>query len=434
MNILSIGGSDPSSGAGIQSDIKTFHSLGIYGLTVVTSITSQNTRKFFKAEPVSMSILNSQIDSILSDFRIDAIKLGMMYNSSTIRRIYKKLKKIKCPIIIDPIIKSTTGGLLIRKAALKDYKKLILPLAYIITPNISEAEELSGVKIITKDDLLVCAKKICKMGAKNVVIKGFDGKKGYIVDFVFNGKKYDIISSDKLEKINHGSGCNYSSSLSVAIVKGKNLLDSCKFAKEFSYNSIKNAEKIGKGMSITKPSKKIKLDEKILQKSIVTLKKIENIHSLIPECQTNFVYSKPNPNSIEDILGIAGRIVKTGKEIVMAGSIEYGGSQHVATAVLEISKKFPQIRSALNIKYDKKIISKFKKNGLIVLSYNRKKEPVDKKNKENSSISWGIKHAVKKSNFPPDIIFHEGDLGKEAMIIIFGKTPNEVTKKITSIL
>ena len=226
MNILSIGGSDPSSGAGIQSDIKTFYSLGVYGLTVITSITSQNTKKFFKAEPVSLTILNVQIDSILSDFRIDAIKIGMLYSSSIIKAINKKLKKLKCPIIVDPVIKSTTGGFLLKKTALKDYKKLIVPLAYIITPNIAEAEELSNTKIRTINELLVCSKKICKSGAKNVVIKGFEDGEGKIMDFVFNGKKYVTISGNKLAKINHGSGCNYSASLSVAIAKGKNIWDS----------------------------------------------------------------------------------------------------------------------------------------------------------------------------------------------------------------
>ena len=143
MNILSIGGSDPSSGAGIQSDIKTFSDNDIYGFTVVTAITSQNTKKVTSIEPVSKKSLELQLDSILSDFDIDAIKIGMVYNSQIIKIIYSKLKNIKVPIIVDPIIKSTTGGLLLKKNALTYYKKMIIPLADVITPNKYEAKILS---------------------------------------------------------------------------------------------------------------------------------------------------------------------------------------------------------------------------------------------------------------------------------------------------
>ena len=135
MNILSIGGSDPSSGAGIQSDIKTFSNHDTYGFTIVTAITSQNTKKVTSIEPVSAKSLRAQLDSILSDFRVDAIKIGVVYNSQIIKIIYSKLRNIKVPIVIDPIIKSTTGATLLKKNALHVYKKILIPLADVITPN-----------------------------------------------------------------------------------------------------------------------------------------------------------------------------------------------------------------------------------------------------------------------------------------------------------
>ena len=143
MNILSIGGSDPSSGAGIQSDIKTFSNHNVYGFTAVTAITSQNTKKVTSIEPVSAKSLRAQLDSILSDFHIDAIKIGMVYSSQIIKVIHSKLRNIKVPIIVDPVIKSTTGAILLKKNALRDYKKMMIPLAYVITPNKYEAIVLS---------------------------------------------------------------------------------------------------------------------------------------------------------------------------------------------------------------------------------------------------------------------------------------------------
>ena len=132
-------------------------------------------------------------------------------------------------------------------------------------------------------------------------------------------------------------------------------------------------------------------------------------------------------------MGISGRIVKAGKEVIVAGDLMYGGSKHVATALLTISKKFPQICSAINIKYQNQTISKIEKSKLLVSSYDRNEEPKNVKSK-HSSIEWGIKNAIKNSKRAPDVIYHKGDFGKEPMIIIFGETPNNVLKKIIKIV
>ncbi len=434
MNVLSIAGSDPSSGAGIQSDIKTFSSLGAYGLTVLTSITSQNTTKFDKTEPVSSKMVKNQIDSIFSDFKISAIKIGMVYNSSIIRVISSRLSGLNIPIVIDPVIKSTTGGMLLEKKAFADLKKFLIPLAYVITPNVFEAEKLTGIRIKTKKDLNKCATSIQKMGPKNVIITGYQLQKNKIADFVLEDSKFYFISGNKLSPANHGSGCTFSSSLTFSIAQGKNLKDAVKFAKNYTYKSIKNAKKIGKGIPITRISEKSDENKKILYNAINNLVNLKNFYSIIPEVQTNFVYSKSHPKSTKDILGISGRIVKAGNDVIVAGNLEYGGSKHVGNALLEMSKKFPSINSAINLKYDQKLISKFKKKGFIVQSYNRVEEPINIKNKENSSISWGIKNAIKNSKRAPDIVYHTGDLGKEPMILIFGKNPKDVIKKVSSIL
>src|SRR5579863_4585439 len=113
MNVLSIAGSDPSSGAGIQGDIKTFTVLGVNGLGAITALTSQNSSKFFKSEPASSEIIKNQIRAVLSDFKIDAIKIGMVYDKKTIKTIYSELKNLKMPIVLDPVFESTTGGILL---------------------------------------------------------------------------------------------------------------------------------------------------------------------------------------------------------------------------------------------------------------------------------------------------------------------------------
>ena len=430
MNLLSIGGSDSSSGAGIQSDVKAFSSLGAYGLTVVTALTGQNTSEFGLIEPASKKILKNQLDLVFNDFEIDGIKIGMVYDSKTITTLSNFLKKQKIPIVIDPVIKSTTGGMLIKKTAIKDFKKHLIPLATIITPNKNEAEIISNLKINSMDNLKKVAKKFLRMGAKNIVITGIELKKGQFFDFTMSEHEHQIILGKKLSSENHGSGCNHSAAMIWALASGKSIFESAKFAHGFAFQSIKDARKIGKGFHITQMQDSLIND---LSNSINELTKKKNISKMIPECQTNFVYSKKSPKSTKDILGISGRIVRTGNKITKAGEIEFGGSEHVATAVLTINKKFPQIRSAINIKFQKETIAILKKENFRILSYDRTKEPTSSKNKEGSSIKWGINKAIKESKEPPDVVFHQGDFGKEPMIIIFGKTPKDILDKVFKI-
>ena len=430
MNILSIGGSDPSSGAGIQSDIKVFSKLDIHCLTVITAITGQNTSNFGMVEPVSKNILENQLESIITDFKIDGIKIGMVYNSEIIKTLYHHLKKLKIPIVVDPVIKSTTGGMLIEKAAIIDFKKFIIPLATIITPNKFEAEILTKMKINSKNTPEKIAKKIQKMGAKNIVITGIKIKNKKISDFVLEKNKKYYITDKEISKINRGSGCIHSASVLYSIVKNKNIRKALEFAKKNTFNSIKNSKKIGKGIAITNMEES---NEMKLLNSINEFTKIKNIYKNIPECQTNFVYSKQKPKSIKEILGISGRIVKSGEEVIVAGDLAYGGSKHVATALLTVNKKYSKIQSAINIKYKNDTISKIKKLKLTTYDYDRNHEPKNVKN-GGSTIEWGIKNAIKNSKKPPDIIYHKGDFGKEPMIIVFAETPDTVVKKILKII
>jgi len=424
MNVLSIGGSDPSSGAGIQSDIKTFENHGVYGFTVITAITSQNTKKISKILPISSKIIKSQLESVLSDFQIDSIKIGMMYDSSIIKAVHVMIKNQKCPIVVDPIIESTTKTILLKKSAITDYRKMIIPLATIITPNKRESKILSGCSKV--DD---AARRLQELGARNVIITGYRESEREIEDFVMESDRNYILKGKRIKMINHGSGCNYSASITASLARKKSIHEAANIAKEYVYQSIKNSKDLGKGIKIT--YKKNSEIQKQLSLSIIDFQNIKDVSKIIPECQTNFVFSKNKPKNIKNVLGISGRLVKSGNNVIQAGDLVFGGSQHVATALIEVSKKFPEIRSAINIKYEPKLITKAKKRKMSVLTYNRKKESKNSKLKENSSISWGVSSCLKSEM--PDIIYHKGDLGKEPMIIVFGNTPTEVVKKIKQI-
>ena len=270
------------------------------------------------------------------------------------------------------------------------------------------------------------------MGAKCVIITGATSSNSHISDFIFRGKQgicnfWEKNSYYKSWKWMYLFCIHHSYRLERENVHIRDYSKAQR--RDYVYWSIKNSKKIGKGINIA--HKDVLSGSKELEDSINHFKQIKNIYKLIPECQTNFVFAKKNPKTIKDVLGISGRLVKSGKDVVTAGEIVYGGSRHVGTAVIEVNKKFPEIRSCVNIKYDTKIISKAKKSKFTVLSYNRRKEPKKSRHKENSSIAWGVTNSLKTKL--PDIIYHKGDIGKEPMILIFGKNPKDVIRKVSTL-
>jgi len=430
MNVLSIGGSDPSSGAGIQKDIATSQLLDCHCLTVVTAITSQNTSAYLSTRPVGAKAIRSQLESVL-DFDIDAVKIGMVYDSATIGVLYDTLRNQEIPIVADPVIRSTTGGRLLQRAALQDYRKKIVPLADVLTPNVAESEEISGMRPGEAPDIDAIACRILKMGAKSTVITGID-EGGKISDYVRTESGSHRISSKKIGTENHGGGCTFSMAVAVRMARGDGVFRAARFAGAFTKRSIAKARRIGGGLKVADQPLRgsVRGD---LADAISKLATICNIRDSIPECQTNFVYADEDPKSVRDVAGVAGRIVKAGDGVIVAGGIDYGGSQHVASAVLAVNKKFPRIRSAINIRYDEKTVSALRSKKMRVLSYDRRREPGHVRAQEGSSVSWGVGSAVSGSTTEPDAVFHRGGVGKEPMILVFGRTPRDVLGKIARI-
>ena len=246
---LSIGGSDSGGGAGIQADLRTFMALKVHGCSVVTCITAQNSIEVSCVQAVENNTLLNQFDTLFSDFDIDALKTGMLLNERMINSTASKLKTYKITKIIDPVMVTRTGSKLLEDSAINAYKKLLLPMADLVTPNIYEANLLSGLNIIRKEDIENSARKIIGLGAKAVLIKGGGIKdmkgKDFFLDL--NGRKEWLSNNFIDTKNTHGSGCTLSAAICGYKALGFELLDSIQKAKLFIEKSLENSYKIGSG-------------------------------------------------------------------------------------------------------------------------------------------------------------------------------------------
>ena len=261
--ILIIAGSDSSGGAGIQADIKTASSLGVYAMTAITAITIQNTMGVNSVVPIPANEIYNQIIYTSKDIKPNVIKIGMLHSTQVINKICKSLKEIKIKkIILDPVMVAKDDSKLITNEAIKLMKKKLLNKVTLITPNLPEAEILTGIKISNKEDMIFAANELVKFGVQNVLIKGGHLKSKKIYDIFVNKKEIKVFSNTRLKTKNtHGTGCTLSSAIASFFSCGKTLKKSCELGIKFVNSAILTNPKIGKGHGPINHLNSIKLNK-----------------------------------------------------------------------------------------------------------------------------------------------------------------------------
>ena len=247
--ILIIAGSDSSGGAGIQADIKTATALGVYAMTAVTAVTVQNTKGVSAVTPIKPKEIEKQILHTCRDIKPDGIKIGMLHSSQVIKSVANALKKVKnSKIVLDPVMVAKGGARLINKSAIKTLKEQLIKKAFLITPNIPEAEVLTKIKIKTLEDMITAGNILLQFGAKNVLLKGGHRKSKYMEDIFLNKKEIKIFRNKKIKTKNtHGTGCTLSSAITTFLSCGKPLKKSCELGIKYVNQAIGSNPNYGKG-------------------------------------------------------------------------------------------------------------------------------------------------------------------------------------------
>ncbi|CDZ24946.1 Thiamine biosynthesis bifunctional protein ThiED [[Clostridium] cellulosi] len=250
--VLTIAGSDCSGGAGVQADLKTFAAHGVYGMSVIVSVVAENTFRVIRAYDLSPEAIENQIDAVFEDIGVDAVKVGMLSQSACMEAVARKLREYKPRnVVIDPVMAAKNGCPLMQPDSVDTLIREILPLADLLTPNIPEAEMITGMKIQSDRDMEHAAEKIAAMGAKAVLVKGGHAK-GDALDILFDGNKFTHFSAKRIDTKNtHGTGCTYSSAIASNLALGFNLEEAVKRAKEYVTTAIRHALPIGKGCGPT---------------------------------------------------------------------------------------------------------------------------------------------------------------------------------------
>ncbi len=250
--VLVLAGSDSSGGAGLQADIKAIHANGAYAASVITSVTAQNTREITTVFDLPLRVIEAQFRAILDDFQIGSIKTGMLSSKSILRRIVLLLGPVVRNLVVDPVMVSKGGTPLLAPEALSLLQSQLIPLAALVTPNIPEAERMTGIQINSLVDAEVAARKIHQMGCGAVLVKGGHLPEKYMrdraCDLLFDGRETTLLRGAYLEGvIAHGMGCTYAAAIAAHLARGAPLVDAVQKAKVYITEALRHTLPIGQG-------------------------------------------------------------------------------------------------------------------------------------------------------------------------------------------
>ena len=248
-SVLTIAGSDSGGGAGVQADLKTFAAMGVYGTSAITAITAQNTVAVTAVHEIPVDTISAQIEAVVSDIGVDAVKIGMLSSSAIIECVVESLSNMSRMerLVVDPVMIAKSGDSLLREDAVRTLRDRLLPLAAVVTPNIPEAETLTGMTIVSDEDVRRVAKEIVAMGAGSVVVKG-GHRDGAATDVYYDGTNFLDFTAPRFETANtHGTGCTFAAAVAAGLAKGLKTEDAIGGAKEFVTEAIRNSFPIGQG-------------------------------------------------------------------------------------------------------------------------------------------------------------------------------------------
>lgn len=425
--VLVIGGSDSGGGAGIAADLKTLAACGVHGACAITALTAQNTLGVDEVLPVPPEFVERQIEAVVRDMRVEWAKTGMLWSSGTIATVRKTMKRYGMRAVVDPVTVSATGCPLMERGAEEELWRLISS-AELVTPNIHEAERLSGMKIRSLEDMRRSGRKIVESGARAVLIKGGHLKGKIVVDVLITRSRTVEIRGERVtSEPLHGTGCSLASAIAAGLARGLSLERAVGEARRFIELAIKFRISPGRGVKPVNPLGRIMLEaekgrcmEEVARAAELLCSRPE-FAGLIPEVGTNIAMALPFAGSPSEVIGLSGRIVRVGGKPHATGIPVPGGSSHVARVVLAAMKHDPEIRAGMNIRYDPKILSACRKLGLTLSSFDRSREPAGAR-----TMEWGTEHAIRRSGGVPSVIYDTGGPGKEAMIRLLGRTALEV--------
>ncbi len=408
-------------------------------MTAITAITAQNTREVSRIEPLAPAVVRAQVEAVVDDIGVDIVKIGMLGSVELAREVSQLLQQLGVGVVLDPVMRAASGAKLAEEAVVEVIRESLLPLASVVTPNIMEAAALTGQKILTPQDMEAAARALVEAGAGAAVITG-GHLEGEAVDVVFEGKGFTHLEGKRISSPStHGTGCSFASAMAVGLGAGLGVVEAARLAKEFVSRAIACAPKLGGGngpvsqIMAVAPAIALRECMQELMQALVRLEEAPALARFVPEVRAQLAVAPPGATTPEDVVAVAGRITAVGGRMRAAGMPWPGASSHVARVVLAAMGFDRRVRAAMVIRYDPRVVERAKELGWVVGRFSRADEPESVKRREGGTLEWGTAKVVRELRQVPDIIYDEGEVGKEPVIRVLGRDATSVVDKVLAL-
>lgn len=424
---LTVAGSDSVGGAGIQADVKAMAVLGVHAASVITAITAQNTRGVSGILPVSEEFVKSQLEAVLRDCDVKAVKTGMLYSADIAETVVDILEDHEMPLVVDPVMISGTGYDLAQDDLVKTLKRDVIPMCELVTPNRHEAEVLSGMKIQNKDDLMFACEVIGKTGS-SVYIKGGHFNTPTVVDYLYLSSEFTKFEYPRLKKSGHGSGCVLSSFITASLAKGIDIMNAVVKSRELIQDSIATQYQIGKGDLVVNPMVKLKGESDrsaVLGALDSATSRILDIvpDELVPKSGMNIAMAMKDAAGPEEIAAVDKRMSVHNGIIRRNGQIKFGAAENLSYILLTVMKHDPSMRCIMSIAYSPDTMYVMQDIGLnVVVAEMSRDRPTE-----------STEAALSKSKRIPDAIVDKGGR-KERIIRLLAKDTKDMLGKLEQLL
>ncbi|MDR0523057.1 MAG: bifunctional hydroxymethylpyrimidine kinase/phosphomethylpyrimidine kinase [Candidatus Methanoplasma sp.] len=414
---LTVAGSDSIGGAGIQADIKAMAYVGVHAATVLTAVTAQNTRRVGGIFPMPAEAVRAQIDAVLSDCDVGAVKTGMLYSPEIAGEVADAFEDHDMPLIVDPVMVATVGDALSENGLAEALKRRLMPACELVTPNRMEAEALAGMEIRSDKDARLACEIIGKHGS-SVLLKGGHMDTRNVTDYLYLSSEIIVMKNPRLDSAGHGSGCALSALIAAHMAKGADIVNAVMESRRIIQGAIALQYAVGGGEMIVNTMSRECADGGVRDGvagdvEAAAGRMIEILpHRLAPKGGAHIAFAKPGAAGVADVA--SATVAVRGGALKMIGPVGFGAAEGLSKALLDLGRSYPGTRCAMEIAMSDDTLDLMEEVGMSVSGAKKKRG------------------GSRKRGDAPDAVFE--DRGKESRVRILGKDPRDVISKLETII
>ncbi|MFB6120197.1 MAG: bifunctional hydroxymethylpyrimidine kinase/phosphomethylpyrimidine kinase [Halobacteriaceae archaeon] len=419
---LTVAGSDSGGGAGIQADLKTMEAAGAFATSVVTAVTAQNTRGVSSSHVLPTAEIEAQLDAVEADFDVAAAKTGMLATANVVDLVAARAAHLDAPLVVDPVMVAASGDRLLDEAAELAYEDLIAE-ATVVTPNADEAAVLTGVDPSDEDEMVAAGEELRALGADAALVTGGHvGDGDEVADVLVREGGADVFTHPRVDTdATHGSGCTLSSAVAARLAHGDDVAVAVETATAFLERAVRYHADVGGGRSPVHHL--VELRERAARhptaeavEDVVREFVDHDVSALVPEVGMNVVGATPYAEAVGETAAVEGRITRTMAGLKPNKGVRFGASSHVARFLLTAREYDPDLRFAVNCRFDDDVENALDALAGPVAEFDRDAEPESVKAAEGSTMQWGAQRAFESTDGTPVAVVDRGEVGKEAIV------------------